>query len=167
MWAPGRARPSGACAPWRAGASGPFARPASSSASEIRASSSVGAHWVETSSSSRKLPSGWKNQRSLRTGPRQVKARKTLATIRDAVIRSPPAYRSAQYSSAPKIALATRCSRCSTCPFPSESMTHRHLVSRRCAPENQVWRNAPGYPHLWISLCVTSCGAADQEPDNA
>jgi hypothetical protein len=37
------------------------------------------------------LSCGWKNQRSLRTALDQVKARKPLATVRAAMIRSPPA----------------------------------------------------------------------------
>jgi len=38
-----------------------------------------------------KLSSGWKNPRSLRTTLEQVKARKPLATVRAAMVRSPPA----------------------------------------------------------------------------
>jgi hypothetical protein len=38
-----------------------------------------------------KLSCGWKNQRSLRSAPDQVKARKPLATVCAAMVRSPPA----------------------------------------------------------------------------
>ena len=48
-----------------------------------------------------------------------------------------------------------------------ESMRRCYLVRRRRDPENQAPRNTPGYPHLWISLCVTPSWTADQGPDNA
>src|ERR1700752_3471747 len=56
-----------------------------------------------------KLPSRWTNPPSLRSAHHQVKERKALATVRDAVIRSLPAFRDRAYRNLRRVVLLARC----------------------------------------------------------
>ena len=75
-----------------------------------------------------KLSCGWKNQRSLRTAPDQVKARKPLASVRAAMVRSPPASSTASSGRSRRARSPARCKKCSARSLLVESMRRRDLV---------------------------------------